>query len=93
MRYLFACIMLAAVTAITGCTDKLTFEPEHNLVVVQAYLYAGEAVKDVYVTSTLGLGSTESQAPPITDAQVQVVKNGECCYELQPAWWKKGYYY
>jgi hypothetical protein len=91
MRYLYGFLILACLAIISGCSDKLTFEPEHHLVVVQAYLYAGKDVEDVVVTSTLGLGSTDTVPPPIADAQVQLVKNG-LCYMLQPSWYKKGYY-
>lgn len=91
MKYLYGFLILACLAIISGCSDKLTFEPEHHLVVVQAYLYAGKDVEDVVVTSTLGLGSTDTVPPPIADAQVQLVKNG-LCYMLQPSWYKKGYY-
>jgi len=91
MKYLYGFLILACLAIISGCSDKLTFEPEHHLVVVQAYLYAGKEVEDVLVTSTLGLGSTDTIPPPISEAQVQLVKNG-LCYMLQPSWYKKGYY-
>lgn len=91
MKYLYGFLILACLAIISGCSDKLTFEPEHHLVVVQAYLYAGQSVEDVLVTSTLGLGSTDTVPPPISEAQVQLVKNG-LCYMLQPSWYKKGYY-
>ena len=92
MKYLYVFLVLACLAVAAGCSDKHVFKPEHNLVVVQAYLYAGQPVQDVMVTSTLGLGSTDTIAPPIVDAQVQLVKDG-LCYLLQPSWWKKGNYY
>ena len=92
MRYLHVFLTLACLAIAAGCSDKLTFKPEHHLVVVQAYLYAGQPVEDVLVTSTLGLGSTDTVSPPIVDAQVQLVKD-ELCYLLQPKWGKKGYYH
>ena len=91
MRYLYGFLLLACVAIAADCSDRATFKPEHNLVVVQAYLYAGKQVEDVVVTSTLGLGSTDTIPPPVFDAQVQLVKNG-LCYMLQPVWHKKGYY-
>ena len=92
MRYLLGFLMLACLAITTVCSDRLTFKPEHPLVVIQAYLYAGQPVEDILVTSTLGLGSTDIVPPPITDAQVQLIING-VCYMLQPLWWSKGYYF
>jgi len=92
MRYLLGFLMLACLAITTVCSDRLTFKPERPLVVVQAYVYAGQPVEDILVTSTLGLGSTDTVPPPITDAQVQLVING-VCYLLQPLWWNKGYYF
>lgn len=92
MRYLFGFLMLACLAIATTCSDKLVFKPEHNLVVVQAYLYAGQPIEDILITSTLGLGSTDTIPPPIFDAQVQLIKNGDC-YLLQPRSWKKGFYF
>lgn len=45
--------------------------------VVQAYLYAGEPVTSVRITSTLPLGATDSIAPPINDAEVVLTRGGE----------------
>ncbi|MEA2064319.1 MAG: hypothetical protein U9P14_11515, partial [Gemmatimonadota bacterium] len=90
MRHWFYLVLLTCLTGLTGCADKITFEPESDLVVIQAYLYAGKPISDIRITSTLGLGSVDSLAPPINDAQVQLIKNG-ICYLLDPAG-KNGYY-
>ncbi|HUU27164.1 MAG TPA: DUF4249 family protein [archaeon] len=91
MRRLYILILLPCLLGLMGCSKKLTFEPEHQLVVIQGYLYAGEPIKDIRLTSALELGSLDSVAPPINDAQVQLIKDG-ICYLLIPDRRKKGYY-
>lgn len=44
-------------------------------IVVQAYLYAGEPVKDFYLTELLPYGSSEDSIQKISNAQVSVIYN------------------
>ena len=73
-----------------SCSEPLHFAPQEDRVVVEAYLYAGEPIADFRLASTIGLGSVDTLAPPINDAQVQLIKNN-ICYVLTP-WNSKGYY-
>ena len=45
-----------------GCDDTPTAVAESDLIVVQAYLYAGEPVSDVRLTYTISLGSSDTTA-------------------------------
>lgn len=60
-------------------------------IVVQAYLYAGESIDDIRLTSTLALGTDTNSAPPINDADVYLLKNDKK-YECKLAAGDSGYY-
>lgn len=75
-----------------GCTEDSPLIPDSNLVVVQAYLYAGEPVKDIRLTSTLAIDADTSKAPPINDAEVVLIKDGER-FELTASAGDSGYYH
>jgi len=58
--------------------DSNTLEDEPpDLLVVQAYLYAGEPVTDIHVTSTLSFGSEDTTASPVNDALIRLLKGDE----------------
>lgn len=92
MRQAIGGIALAAASALAACEgDPLALPPDEQFV-VQAYLYAGRPVTDVRITSTLPLGSTDSVAPPINDAEVALFKNGTR-YDLALTPGDSGYYH
>ncbi len=92
MKRLYYLTVLPCLIGIMGCSGKSSFVPESNQVVVQGYLYAGKPVRDIRLTSTLGLGSLDTDAPPINDAVVRLIKNGDC-YQLRPPYrFSDGYY-
>ena len=72
-------ILLAA----TACNDSPLEAPETDLVVVEAFLFAAEPVRDIRITSTLPLSSGGTVAPPINDAEVRLIEDG-IVYELSP---------
>ena len=74
-----------------GCTDESPLAPEADLVVMRAYLFAGEPVTEIRLTSSLVLGSTDSVAPPVEDADVYLTRNGTR-YVLQPTAGRAGFY-
>jgi len=82
-------ILTAAIVGV-GCTDAPTAEGGVDLVVVEAYLFAGEPVADVRLTESVPLGIDPVEAPSINDAQVVLIKNG-VSYALQPTG-EGGYY-
>lgn len=60
-----------------SCLEDLNVQTEpKDLVVVQAYLYAGEQVDDIFLTAQLKYGSNDSVVQKITDATVQIWHNG-----------------
>ncbi len=74
-----------------GCTDESPLVPEADLVVMRAYLFAGEPVTEIRLTSSLELGSEDSVAPPVSDAEVYLTRDGTS-YALQPTAGRPGFY-
>ena len=61
--------------AVAACDDPV--DPfEADLVVVEAFLFAGEPVRDVRLTVTVPLGEDPELAPTIDDADVMLFKDG-----------------
>ncbi len=61
--------------AVAACDDPV--DPfEADLVVVEAFLFAGEPVRDVRLTATVSLGEDPALAPTIDDADVTLFKDG-----------------
>ena len=89
-RYFSIFFILASAVAL-GCSNSSPLVPESDLVVLRGYLYAGEPVTEIQLTSTLGLGSTDTLAPPIPDAQVTLIKN-QVRYSLVATSGRAGYY-
>ena len=77
---------------IAGCTQDSPLAPENELIVVRGYLYSGEPVTDIQLTTTLPLGSEDTLAPPINNAHVSLSKNDRT-YELIPSPGDSGYYH
>ena len=67
-----------AVSALLGvaCSDNPVSTTSEDLLVVQAFLYAGQPVQDVQLTRALPLGSLDTIAPPVSDATVELVRRG-----------------
>jgi hypothetical protein len=82
------------VVCLSGCgNDDLGFvTPDSNLFVVQAYLYAGEPVRDVTVTGVLPIDAdSDDVAPPITNAFVVLTRESER-FTLVPTSGNPGHY-
>ena len=94
MRKIILFIVISAFIGITGCTEKTSPLESFvdDTVVIRAFLYAGEPVSDIRITSVLPLGSEEETVPPINDAQVAIIKNGNR-YVLEPSPGDSGYYH
>jgi hypothetical protein len=58
-----------------GCNNTPISQEFSQRIVVQAYLYAGEPVKDFYLTELLPYGSDEDSIQKINHAQVSVIYN------------------
>jgi len=66
-----------------SCEDDFAAVPDENLVVVQAYIYAGQPVKDIMLMSTLALDDESSIATPIDSAEVTLSRGNEQ-FKLEP---------
>ena len=92
MRKLFPLFIAASFAILSGCETDSSLLPENELLVVRAYLYAGESVTDVQVTTTFGLTSTDTIGQPINDAKVSLEKAGRI-YPLTASRGDSGYYH
>lgn len=74
MRSIFP--LLVALLLVSACdSDPLT--TENDLLVVEAFLYAGKPVDDIRLTKTISLSSDDSVAVPVNSASVTLLKNGQ----------------
>jgi hypothetical protein len=87
----FICFLAVALTIVACETDPFSPMVEGRFV-VQAYLYAGEPATEIRITHTLPVGSTDSVAPPINNAEVVLIKEGGR-YLLVPTPGESGYYH
>ena len=85
-------LLVAMFLIIAGCTKDTLLEPSNELIVVRGYIYAGEPVADIQITTTLALGSEAQTAPPVNNAAVSLIKNNQT-YSLVPSAGDSGYYY
>ena len=77
-RNLAAWCAVPLVAAFMACADTATSPEDDALqVVVEAFLFAGEAVDDVRLTQTVPLGEDPSLAPTVDDAVVTLVRGTE----------------
>jgi hypothetical protein len=92
MKTLLLMILSPLAFLFFSCNSDTSMSPGNELVVVRGYIYANEPVWDIQITHTLQLGSADSTAPPINDAQVTLVKNN-VNYALTPSEGDSGYYH
>ena len=86
-------LFIATLLLFAGCSEDNPLEPSSSeQIVVRGYLYAGEAVWDIHVSSTLPLGSEELQTPPINNAIVSLKKD-DATYTLSLSEGDSGYYH
>lgn len=88
-------ILISVITIIillTSCTDESPLISDIDQIIVWAYLYAGEPVTSIKLTSTIPLDTDLTDVPPINDAMVTLIKEGEQ-YECIPSPGDSGYYH
>jgi hypothetical protein len=91
MRNTIFLLLLGAI--LTGsCSTEGTVAPSDDFIIVRAYVYAGEPVDDVRISSAVELGTTDNTIPPINDALVTLIKEG-VRYTLVPSLGDSGYYH
>lgn len=77
----FSCILFASLLFVMQACDTATGDLGDDLAVVEAFLFAGEPVENIRVTSTIAFSSTDTTAQPINDAELRLIKN-EVSYAL-----------
>jgi len=83
---LFALLSLICIS----CSDSPT-GPAPDQVVVRGYLYAGQPVRDIFLSGTLQIGDESTEGPSIDDATVSLAKGGTS-YTLVRDSLRPGYY-
>ena len=76
MRFrVFAALAAVAGTGAAGCTDDpMAPLDDARQVVVEAYLFAGQPVRDIRLTETVPLGEDPALAPTVDDAVVRLIR-------------------
>jgi len=69
--------LLTSVLFTISCEDDLAPVPDADIIVVRAYIYAGQPVKDVILMSTLALDDESEVAVPIDSAEVILSRGSE----------------
>lgn len=77
---------------VSSCENDSPINVDTDQVVVQAYLFAGDTIKDIRITKTFSMGVDSSLMPPVNDATVKLIKNN-FSYILTPSAGDSGYYH
>ncbi len=86
-------VIIPAILFIIGCTDESTpLIPEEELLSVWAYVYAGEDLDDIKLTSTISLDSELEEAPLVSGAIV-IVSTDSASFTCIEDTSNPGYYY
>lgn len=91
MKRFLPLFMLLPLAALLFACDTANSDEADALIVVEAFLYAGEPVSDFHLTETILLSSEDTLATPISDAEVLLIK-GDIVYRLVPSD-SAGYYH
>lgn len=89
--YLLLPSFLLPVLLLLSACDTATGELGGDIAVIEAFLFAGEPVDSIRVTSTIPFSSSDTVATTIDDAQLRLIRN-EVAYNLTPRG-TGGYYY
>jgi len=84
--------IMATLSLLTGCQENGLLLPEQELVVVRAFLFAGEPVTEIQLKTTYPITSDETDGGPINDASVSLLRNGTT-YPLVASPGDSGYYH
>ena len=69
-------LAVVGVLAAQACTDSDPMGPDTDILVVRAFLFAGEPVADIRVTTTVPLVSEDTLGTPVSDAAVWLERDG-----------------
>ncbi len=90
-KFMISIAMLIIMAFSFGCEDTITTTVDKDIVVVQGFVYADQLVKDISLSEVLPLGSLDTIAPPIYNAEVFVI-NGNDKYLLIADETRAGFY-
>lgn len=76
-------ILLYIVVLLFSACEKSTTPPS-NKFVIEAFLFAGEPIDDIYIKTTFPISEVDDQSTPISDASVSLIKNDKI-YGLIPS--------
>lgn len=89
--YLTLLLIWAGLGFWTGCDGNAPL-PDETSIVVRAYLYEGEPVKDIQLTTSVAISDSSTTAPAISDAKVTLLR-GNTRFLLSPTPNQAGYYH
>ena len=69
-RFVALALAIVEVLAAQACTDSDPVGPDGDILVVRAFLFAGEPVADIRITTTVPLVSEDTLGIPVSDATV-----------------------
>ncbi len=92
MKKAFSFAILASCLALLACEAEAPLLPESEMLVVRGYLYSGEPVKDIQLTTTYAITTGDTIGEPINDATVRLEKAGKI-YPLALTPGDSGYYH
>ncbi len=90
-----ASILILALCVLVSCSETPTAILGREQIVVQAYIFDGMPIRDVYISSSFAVGSDDSTNAPISDATVLLTRKRGANTErvtLRPIRQKAGYY-
>lgn len=88
---ILALALLFVSIPLIGCEDDPLEIQDEELLVVRAFIYAGELVQEVELSGTTPLDS-DAPPPPVSDAQVRLVR-GSTAFDLIPTSGAPGFYH
>ncbi len=68
--YIAWALTVVGALAVQACTDSDPVGPDGDILVVRAFLFAGEPVADIRITTTVPLVSEDTTGVPVSDATV-----------------------
>ncbi|MCK5148940.1 DUF4249 family protein [bacterium] len=92
LQWLSAVLLITLILVSTGCDEDSPLAAGNSLLVVEAYLFAGQPVTHVKLSETYAISGDDSTAPPVNNAVVQLIK-GNQSYILEKADGDSGWYH
>ncbi len=75
-RQIFLALAIAGMLTTQACGDSDPVSLDGDILVVRAFLFAGEPVSDIRITTTVPLVSEDTVGTPVSDAAVWLIRDG-----------------